>query len=148
MNTLVKPTRPIPEEATGIHYITDADVSAAPVWPLAWPFVREAVRNRLVIIYNADYDARLIVQSGRAHGLSTRLADWCNYECAMKLYADFHGEWDEYHGNNKWQNLANACRQMRIETRGLLAHAAASDCEMTRRLVHRLAEHTIEAEHA
>lgn len=141
LDTLVKPALPIPPDATEIHGITDADVAAAPGWETVWPQVCELVRNRLVIIYNADYDLRLINQSGLMHAVHSNLLDWSNTECAMRLYADFHAEWDAYHGNNRWINLVNACRQMRVGTAGILPHSAAGDCELTRRLVHALAEH-------
>lgn len=147
-DTLVHPTKFIPAEATQIHGITNDDVAGRATWDLIWPHVREIVRNRFVIIYNASYDARLIVQSGQAVGIDSKLSDWCDYECAMSLYADFHGEWDEQRRSNRWQKLEQACRQMKVEMSGILPHAAAGDCELTRRLIHKLAEFKLESVHA
>ena len=140
LDTLVKPTRPIPADATAIHDIYDADVATAPGWATVWPQVREVVRNRLVIIYNADYDLRLISQSGLMCAVHSNLLEWSNCECAMRLYADFHAERDAYRGTNRWQKLVDACMQMQVTSTGIVPHSAAGDCELTRRLVHAMAE--------
>ena len=39
IDTLVRPSKPIPQDAVAIHGITNAMVSAAPTWNSIWPEV-------------------------------------------------------------------------------------------------------------
>ena len=55
-------------------------------------------------------------------------------ECIMELYAQYWGDWSQWHGNYKWQSLGAAAAQC-----GLLwpmgAHRALADAEMCRRVL-------------
>lgn len=143
MDTLVCPTITIPPVATAIHGINDSDVRKSPAFSDLWPKVQEIISGRTVVIYNAEYDLRLMRQSLEANRLDARglglvwgmSVDW---QDAMILYANFCGEWDD-HGNNRWHQLEAACRQMHIDCTGIRAHSAAGDCELTRRLIYALA---------
>jgi DNA polymerase-3 subunit epsilon len=61
-----------------------------------------------------------------------------NWVCAMEAYAEFWGEWNDYHGNYRWQKLATACRQQGIGV--VNAHDAMGDARMTLALLAKLAE--------
>ena len=63
VHTLVKPTRPIPAEATAIHGISDADVRAAPMMDKVAPVVARALRGKFAAVYNSAFDFRLLNQS-------------------------------------------------------------------------------------
>lgn len=143
LDTLVRPTRPIPEAASAIHYITDDMVRGAPLFADVWPTVKALIRNRLVVIYNADYDFRICWQSAAANGFELAWPNHIMPLCAMRLYADYRAEWNEYRHANRWHKLTDACLQQRISMDGIRAHSAAGDCELTRRLVHCLAEKQI-----
>lgn len=56
LNTLVNPGVPIPEGATAIHGITDADVAGAPLLEELLPALNALVRGRQLVIYNSQYD--------------------------------------------------------------------------------------------
>jgi DNA polymerase-3 subunit epsilon len=132
LNTLVKPTKPIPAEAIEIHGITNEMVADAPSWEtvrgqLAWIMVKNP-RSPLVI-YNADYDSRLIVQTEVANGGDYFNPALLGAECAMLAYAEFYGDWNEYREQFRWQKLVNAADQQCVEVKG--AHRALSDCLMT-----------------
>lgn len=90
LDTLVKPTRPIPPAATRIHGIRDADVAGAPTFAELAPQIRELLSGATVVIYNADYDNRLLEQSAAAHDLTYEVpifgAD--KYDCAMRYGKD------------------------------------------------------------
>ncbi|EJO6804392.1 3'-5' exonuclease, partial [Salmonella enterica] len=58
LNTLVKPTKPIPDEAIAIHGITNEMVAYAPAWTDICGAVEELIRRFGFVIYNADYDLR------------------------------------------------------------------------------------------
>ncbi|WP_221931829.1 3'-5' exonuclease [Klebsiella pneumoniae] len=55
LDTLVRPTRPIPVEATAIHKITDAMVASAPSWPEVAEQYAAAVAGRTVVAYNVAF---------------------------------------------------------------------------------------------
>ena len=141
LETLVRPTIAIPPFATTIHGITDAMVATAPTFPELWPKLKPILVARTVVIYNAQFDLRMLRQSAAVHGLGItgELESGIDWQCAMLLYADFRGEWDEHHGNNRWHQLGMACQQMRIPRNDVRAHRAAGDCELTRRLVNAMA---------
>lgn len=52
----VRPPVAIPESASRVHGITDADVAACPAWAEVAPRVMEALDGRLPIAYNAPAD--------------------------------------------------------------------------------------------
>lgn len=130
INTLVKPSKTIPAEATAIHGITDAMVANAPHWTDVYHKVGALVSGRTVVMYNASYDARLLDQTDLIWGvipdLKNGLAD---FQCAMRAYAEFYGQCSE-RGGYKWQKLTAAAEQQGIKIQGT-AHRALSDCLTT-----------------
>ncbi len=135
--SLVKPSQPIPADAIAIHGITNEDVELAQPFDLLWPFIKDELRNKKVVIYNASYDVRLLCQSLIATGHSKSVDEVLklNAVCAMDWYSVYYGHWSDYHESYTWHSLVNACAQQGIDTADLTAHRAAADCEMTRRLV-------------
>ncbi|GAK22039.1 putative exonuclease [Vibrio sp. JCM 19052] len=144
VNELVKPTCSIPADATAIHGITNECVKDAPDFHLVFSnHFLPLLNGRPIIIYNSDFDTRLIIQSldkhcnaayvQSVHDLFFKL---CVPQCAMLWYAEFFGVWNEHHEDYKWQSLSNACAQQSVDVSDLTAHRALADCEMTRRLIH------------
>jgi DNA polymerase III epsilon subunit-like protein len=138
MNCLLKPSMPIPPEATAIHGITNAMVADAPRLADVAEQVRDVIAGRVVIVYNAEYDVRLLVQTSRMQGLAT---DWrsipARWICAMLAYAEHRGEPGRRYGEFRWHKLGDAARHEHIEVTG--AHDAIGDCLTTLALVKRLA---------
>lgn len=111
LNTLVKPTIPIPLEVTHIHGITDNMVKDAPTFPEVYPLIVEAVKDKIVLIYNKSFDIRILNYCRNIHKLpSFKLSD--RSECLMELYAQWYGEYSHYHGDYKWQPLCSEHRAM------------------------------------
>lgn len=137
LDTLVHPTRPIPPDATAIHHITNAMVARAPTFAEIWRQLDETLYLRNVIIYNAEYDLRVLRQSARVKGLT--FEPRAKFYCAMWAYAEFHGEYDDYRGSYRWIKLGVALRQMGIDAANVTLHTALADAEMTRRLVRKIA---------
>ncbi|MBI4769272.1 MAG: 3'-5' exonuclease [Chloroflexi bacterium] len=136
VDTLVKPTGRIPPDASALHGITDRTVANAPAWPEVWPAVEALLSGRVVAIYNADYDVRLMQQSHRKHRLPWNLTD-TRFFCIMKAYAEYHGEWNSRYGSFRWQSLEAAGRQCRINLPG--AHRARADALLARAVLHHMA---------
>lgn len=124
LNTLVKPTISIPAEASRIHGITNEMVQDAPSWPVVRELVRAAIKDKIVLIYNAEYDTRLIRQCDRVHGCEP--FDF-QYACAMEQYSQWVGEWNDWHGNYRWQRLPSG------------DHSALGDCVATLGVIRKMA---------
>lgn len=126
LKSLIKPTKPITNSQ--YHGITDEMVKDAPTFPEIYPKLVELMNGNLWLAYNAEYDVRMLLQSCQLHKLDALGAS--RTECAMLLYVDFYGEWDEYHGNNRWHKLDVAIKRLGIERVGN-AHDAESDAKAT-----------------
>lgn len=132
LDTLVKPTAPIPDDATRIHGITKEMVANAPTWPMIVDQFKAIISGRKLVIYNADYDLRMIYQTNNKHELEPVFYgnQWNDAECAMLAYAEFYGQWDDYRRQWKWQRLGNAAMQQNVIIEGK-AHRALADCLTT-----------------
>lgn len=130
LNSLVNPRIEIPQAATAIHGITDADVVDAPTFDEIFPEIYEVLQERNLCVYNLQYDIEILT---RRHELPN-IPLMC---CAMQLYAKY---WQEqgFYGDWKWQRLSAALEQQGITPPGQL-HRAAADAESTRLLMEHLA---------
>lgn len=131
--TLLKPRHPIPPATIAVHGITDADVAAAPTLPEVYPALRDAIAGRVVVVYNAPFDRRLIEQTCRFHGAEPPPA---HYECAMRSYAGFAGVPGSGGGGWRWHPLERAVRAFGEQPGG---HRAAADARACRAVVHGMA---------
>lgn len=131
LDTLVKPTQPIPSGATRIHGITDATVADAPTFGQIFDTLRMAVGGKRCVIYNAAYDTRLLHQAEQWYQQRVdstwdcleqdgwqALAVW---DCAMQQYAAYCGEYSEYHGNYRYQPLPGGDHTALGDARACLA---------------------------
>ena len=135
LNTLIKPRRPIPRDASAIHGITDEMVRSAPSWADIYPRYLDLLASyRHVIVYNADFDQRLIQQTCIAVTLSPPRATW---HCAMKQYANFAGEPDRYGRGYRWFQLVQAVSQLGVTL--IPDHSALADARACREVVRAMA---------
>lgn len=130
--TLLRPTRPIPPAVIAVHGITDADVAHAPTLPEVAAELRQWLEGRLVVVYNAPFDSRLIGQSCARYGLPVPAA---RYDCAMRRYASFAAVAGP-RGGYRWHKLEQAVRAFGQPPGG---HRAAADALATRHVVHGMA---------
>ena len=142
LNSKVKPVYGIPADATAVHGISDADVAhAPPLWVVLTEDVLRAIRRRHIVIYNADYDLRILRQSAAAVGrydiVSEAMRATVRTHCLMEIYAEHWGAWSEYHQSYTWQSLENAAAQQGLEWDGD-PHSALADARMTLRLLRHL----------
>ncbi|MEE4312310.1 MAG: 3'-5' exonuclease [candidate division KSB1 bacterium] len=140
IDTLVKPTITIPPDASKIHGITNEMVGNAPLFPVVLRDLQDSVGDRPLLIYNADYDLKMLRQSAAAHRLNTQMT--FNAYCVMKMYAEFYGDWNEYYQNYRWQSLGSAAKQCRIDLPEDL-HRARVDAELTRLVFIHMANQSI-----
>ncbi|MGM7876076.1 3'-5' exonuclease [Yersinia enterocolitica] len=129
LNTLIRPRNPIPAEATAIHGITNEMVAAAPTWrDIHWQLM-VLIHTRRLVIYNVDFDVRLILQTAGINGCGFGSLE-LNAECAMRNYAEYYGQWDQKRNKFKWQRLSNAAEQQGVVIDGT-PHRALADCKTT-----------------
>jgi len=128
LDTLIKPQAKIPPDATRIHGISDEQVSGAPSWKEIWPTIQTVLHDRTVVIYNADYDLRMMRQSLPSQSPSNALAFFTPV-CLMRIYAQFYGSWNSQRNSYRWQSLANAGRQAGLNLPN--THRALDDCLLT-----------------
>jgi DNA polymerase III subunit epsilon len=126
-NTLLKPKlkKSISKDSTSIHGIKKNDLIDAPCFDTAVHKFIEVTKDKTLIIYNAEFDTRLLKQ--------TCYANRCqkfplSYWCAMKEYSKFVGEWNEYHQDYKYQKLRGG------------NHSALGDCLATLQTIEMMAE--------
>ncbi|WP_413502304.1 3'-5' exonuclease [Serratia proteamaculans] len=130
LNTLVKPRSLIPASAIAIHGITNAQVMDAPSWPEVFSQLCPMISGRTIVIYNRDYDTRLLDQTNDEWGVTDHLnIEWPKFECAMLAYAEFYGQQSD-RGGYRWQKLTAAAEQQGVKVEGA-AHRALSDCLTT-----------------
>ncbi|MBH2978504.1 3'-5' exonuclease [Serratia marcescens] len=130
LNTLVKPRSVIPASATAIHGITNEMVANAPSWPHVCRSLYGIISGRKVVIYNSDFDTRILDQTNDAWGITIHFKiERPTFECAMLAYAEFYGQNSE-RGGYKWQKLTAAAEQQGVIIEGT-PHRALSDCLTT-----------------
>jgi DNA polymerase III subunit epsilon len=133
--SLIRPSQPIPAASTRIHGIRNEEVAGAPTWPAVWPQVRSALFGRLVVIYNEEFDLRMMQQSHARYRLPWK--DKFTTFDLLKLYAEFRGEWDPYRRSYRYHSLASAGQQCQISLPN--AHRSTADTLLTRALLHFIA---------
>jgi DNA polymerase III subunit epsilon len=133
--SLVKPSQPIPYSSTQIHGIRNEDVQSARAWPIVWSQVQNILRNRRVVIYNVEFDLRLMQQSHARYRLPWNAR--IDAVDMLKLYAQFRAEWDPKRRSYRYHSLANAGQQCGINLPN--AHRATADTLLTRALLEYIA---------
>lgn len=102
LDSLVKPTVPIDPKAEAVHNISLDMLADAPSFDAVLVPMLKAVAHRDVIIYNVDYDLRLLRQSVKPYGMQlafpTSDRRQCrvflnggSIHCAMRQYAQWLG---------------------------------------------------------
>lgn len=133
--SLVKPTQPIPPEASRIHHITSEMVRFASPWPLVWPQLKPIVTGRIIGIYNADFDLRMMQQSMERFRMPWR--ESFNTFDILKLFSDFRSEYDPIKRSYRYFKLEDAGRFFNISLPN--AHRATADTLLTRAVLHCIA---------
>lgn len=117
--------------ATDIHGIRPEHLEGAPTVEQLRRETKEFefLHGAALVIYNADYDYPLL---DRTIGISYRnFMRPAVVTCAMKVYAAYVGDWNDYFGNYKWQKLP--------AMPGATAHDALGDCRSTLAIIRRMA---------
>ena len=133
---LVNPGKPIPAESSAVNGITDEDVKDEPRWPEVWPVIELILKDRVIGIYNADFDMRLLRQTCQAHSQSWTLKTEQSF-CMMKLFAAYYGEWNPRYNGFKSQKLEFAGKLCGLSEQN--THHAVDDAKLTAELLRYIA---------
>ena len=142
LDQLIKPEQPILNSQ--YHGITGDMVKDAPAFPAVYDRIKAALGGKPVIAYNFEYDSRMVNQVCRKH----KLPEWgLEGECVMEMYAQFNGEWNDFHGNYRWKKLREALAAfgLKHEDFGAKEHDAATDARATLAVIRKMAEYQPEA---
>ena len=127
IDTLVKPSGIIPDEASAIHGITLKTVEREPTFDQIAEQVRALLGRKMCLIYNTNYDVRLLQQSADAVGISTFKTQFARFQCVMLPYSAWVGEPGRSRGEYRWQRLPGG------------DHSALGDCRAVRRVLFKMA---------
>ena len=139
--SLVNPGMLIPSESSAVNGITNEMVLNAPVWTQIWPDVEAVLKGRVIGIYNADFDLRLLRQTNKAYGLPMSIETNQAF-CVMKLFAAFYGEWNARNNGFKSQKLEFAGKFLKIPIPN--SHDAIDDARLTAALTWAIADYQSE----
>ena len=133
--SFIRPQKPIPPESTAIHGITSDMVEKARPWPIAWQQIRPLVAGRLLAMYNAEFDMRMMQQSLEQYRLPWRE----NFDTLdiMDLFSQFIGEWDPNRKALRRYRLEQAGKYFKIPIPN--AHHALEDTLLARAVLNSMA---------
>lgn len=131
----LKPSVPIDERAQAVHGISLTDLSDSPLWPDVEDTIKAALIGKKVVIYNADFDTRLLRQTAAAFGRETEWIDNLVTDCAMAGAVRRYGA-TNLHGTI---SLANAVSRSGCGWHGK-EHSALGDALTTLALVRKIAD--------
>lgn len=135
LNTLMKPSGTMHPDAAAKSGITDAMLATCAPFSSVAEQVRDHLDGKHVVIYNAEYDTKLIAAAFMACG---QVIPTYQARCAMLAYHKFSGRsaW------TKWAKLEEACQAEGIIPQGT-AHRALGDCLSTLALLRNMAQRNI-----
>lgn len=141
--SLAKVTIPVTEEAYAIHHISNDDLKNA---PCISDIMGKIMYGKNMICYNVGFDACVLKNSLRANvGFEIDIDERCKPFDAMKITADFRGEWSEEHNDYRWRKLDFVCEEFGICTDSPF-HDALTDAIMTEAVIKYIANQKLSTE--
>ena len=116
--------------AMDIHGITPAMLEGQPRFSEIYDRLTDLLRLKPVVIYNAEYDTRMLAQDCARHGLYLPLF---SAGCAMKQFAAWAGQPGRKLGEYRWVKLEQAVTMLGVPRDQFdeHAHSALGDCRRT-----------------
>ena len=121
-----RPTVSVEPDAQAIHGIGQENLAIAPAWPEIAEQVREALEGKTVVIFNSNFDMRILSQTAKAHGDQALWLGSLETKCVMYSAADLYGATNKY----GTISLTNAAFAAGVKFQGK-AHSAAGDAATT-----------------
>lgn len=122
LDTLVMPSCEITVGAQAVHGIGMDRLEAEGALPFSElaEQISDVLHGKHVVVYNLAYDWPIITAHYDRAGIERVVP--ASLDCVMLMYAQWFGEWNDYYGNYRWQNLG---------THFGGDHTAIGDCRAT-----------------
>lgn len=131
LDTLLKPTIPIPSEARKIHGITEEMVADAPPFSEVYPHIVQVLEGKRILIYNAEFDIKILNYCCELHNLPI-LKLKKRSDCLMEWAAQWGGDWSNYYKDYRYFPLPDG------------NHRALGDCLAALDFLKKMAADSIE----
>jgi DNA polymerase-3 subunit epsilon len=128
LNQRIKPQGEISQGAYWIHGISLEDLKDCPSFPDVYPKIKEMVKDKLVVIYNASYDTACLARDYKRHDMSEDDSITIDWSCAMLWFSQYVGDWSRRHRDYRWQSLPSR------------DHSALGDCKATLDIIRAMAQ--------
>lgn len=137
MNTRLNPSTYIDPDAQAVHGISIDDLHGLHQYPDIEAELRDALKGKTIIIYNSDFDIRMLRQTALAFSRSVKWLEDLNTYCAMRQASKKYGATNR-HGTI---SLSNAVIRSKCGWHGE-AHSALGDALTTLELWKKMHEGT------
>ncbi len=131
-----RPTVPISSGAANVHGITAEALKDKPTFEQDAKLVNDLLQDKTVVIFNAEYDIKILRSTYRTFGLDISFLDQLKTHCAMRSAASAYGATNRY----GTISLINAFIAAGGDTHGMLAHTAVGDCLATLYVLNSIAQ--------
>ena len=138
-NWLVNPGVPIPEQARAVHRISDEELAVAPTVQAVFGEVFEALKGRIPLAYNAEFDRGFLLAEHRR--LESAIETQSELPPALRpdvTWLDPLVWVRELQREEKSKKLGDACARLGVSLQN--AHRAAGDAEAAAGVMLALAE--------
>lgn len=126
LNQRIKPRGEISQGAYHVHGISLEDLKDCPSFPDVYHQIKSILQGKQIVIYNAQFDVGILNSDCSRHDLKRLKID---SHCAMEWYAQYCGDWSDYHGNYRWYPLTGG------------DHSALGDCKATLLVIQEMARY-------
>ena len=134
LNTLVQCQGEISPQVTALHGINKEMLKDAPAFPQVWHALAHLFATHEIIIYNAEYDVRMLRQTAKRYNL---VFSEIRTHCLMRHYSAYINEPSWRYPGYRYQRLSAACDYFGIKQGG--SHRALPDTLMTLEVLRKLA---------
>ncbi|WAR44620.1 3'-5' exonuclease [Methylomonas rapida] len=135
-NERYQPTVAISSGAANVHGITAEALVNKPTFERDAESVKALLENKLVVIFNAKYDIKILHSTFKAFGLDSRFLDKIETHCAMYSAAKAYGATNSY----GTISLLNAFIAAGGNSKNMNAHSALGDCLATLQVMKDIAQ--------
>lgn len=147
LDTLLCHEKPCEPGALATHGVSWEMTRGAPHFREIYPILLELISGNEIVAYNVTYDLRIISQMRERYDLVDAPSGYVIPSTAhdvMGAFAQFYGQWNDYHESYTWKKLTFAAAYFNISVDG--AHGAAADALMTLRVVEAMAREELSNE--
>jgi len=126
-NARYHPTVEISSGAASVHGIYAEVLKDKPTFDHDADHIRALLHGKTVVIFNVEYDIKILRNTFRAFGLDTDFLGQLETHCAMRSAAKIYGATNRY----GTISLANAFIEAGGDISKMQAHTAIGDCQAT-----------------